>query len=100
MNNRKEYNQIANYVYTQSEINIKIKDSAPCEYMSKMKEQVNGGNLVYGGITNAEDLKSNLAESRIPEIFIEMDYTGYKEFLKQRRILMATYIKDYYFSLG
>lgn len=100
MNNRKEYNQIANYVYTQSEINIKIKDSAPCEYMSKVKDQVDGGNLVYGGITNAEDLKSNLAESCIPETFIEMDHTGYKEFLKQRRILMAAYIRDYYFSLG
>lgn len=100
MNNRKEYNQIANYVYTQSEINIKIKDSAPCEYMSKMKEQVNGGDLIYGGIINAEDLKRNLAECCIPEIFAEMDYTGYKEFLKQRRILIAAYIRDYYFSLG
>lgn len=65
-----------------------------------MKDQIDGGNLVYGGITNAEDLKSNLAESCIPETFIEMDYTGYKEFLKQRRILMAAYIRDYYFSLG
>ena len=27
LDNRKDYNQIANYVYTQSEINIKIKDS-------------------------------------------------------------------------
>lgn len=26
------YNQIANYVYTQSEINIKVKDQAPKEY--------------------------------------------------------------------
>ena len=25
----KDYNQIANYVYTQSEINIRIKDDAP-----------------------------------------------------------------------
>ncbi len=100
MNNRKEYNQIANYVYTQSEINIKIKDSAPCEYMSKMKKQVNGGVVVYGGITDAGDLKKNLAECCIPEIFAEMDYTGYKEFLKQRRILIAAYIRDYYFSLG
>lgn len=99
MNNRKEYNQIANYVYTQSEINIKIKDSAPCEYMSKMKKQVNGGVVVYGGITDAGDLKKNLAECCIPEIFAEMDYTGYKEFLKQRRIRMAAYIRDYYFSL-
>ena len=40
VNNRKDYNQIANYVYTQSEINIKIKDAAPCEYMENMKKQI------------------------------------------------------------
>ena len=32
------YNQIANYVYTQSEINVKIKDQAPKEYMAQVKE--------------------------------------------------------------
>ena len=44
------YNQIANYVYTQSEINVKIKDQAPKEYMAQVKQQCTGGNAVYGGI--------------------------------------------------
>lgn len=44
------YNQIANYVYTQSEINIKIKDQAPKEYMAQVKEQRTGVNAVCGGI--------------------------------------------------
>lgn len=44
------YNQIANYVYTQSEINIKIKDQAPKEYMAQVKEQCTGVNAVCGGI--------------------------------------------------
>lgn len=100
MNNRKDYNQIANYVYTQSEINIKIKDEAPCVYMSNMKKQINGEGNFYGGINDAEDLKKNLEENCVPECFKTMDYTGYQEFLKQRRMLMAAYIKEYYFGLS
>lgn len=100
MNNRKDYNQIANYVYTQSEINIKIKDDAPCVYMSNMKKQINGEGNFYGGINNAEDLKKNLEENCVPEYFKAMDYTGYQEFLNQRRMLMASYIKKYYFDLS
>ena len=50
VDNRKDYNQIANYVYTQSETNIKIKDDAPCEYMAAMKKQVAGEGTFYGGI--------------------------------------------------
>jgi len=100
MNNRKDYNQIANYVYTQSEINIKIKDDAPCVYMSNMKKQINGEGNFYGGINDAEDLKKNLEENCVPECFKTMDYTGYQEFLKQRRMLMAAYIKEYYFGLS
>lgn len=100
LNNRKDYNQIANYVYTQSEINIKIKDDAPNIYMQKMQKQIKGEGLVYGGITSDEDLKRNLAESCIPESFDTMDISSYKSFLQERRRLMAEYIKNYYFNLG
>lgn len=100
MNNRKDYNQIANYVYTQSEINIKIKDDAPCVYMSNMKKQINGEGDFYGGINDAEDLKKNLEENCVSECFKTMDYTEYQEFLKQRRMQMAAYIKEYYFGLS
>lgn len=99
INNRKDYNQIANYVYTQSEINIKIKDDAPCEYMKLMLKQVSGGELAYGGITDATDLSANLAENCIPEGFTEMDIWSYAIFLEQRRARMAEYIKNYYKSL-
>ena len=98
-NNRKDYNQIANYVYTQSEINIKIKDDAPCSYMALMKTQVAGDGLHYGAITEAEDLKKNLSENCVPEEFMDMDVNGYQEFLKKRRVLMAQFIKKYYQSL-
>lgn len=98
-NNRKDYNQIANYVYTQSEINVKIKDNAPCVYMEKMKKQIAGENIYYGGISSYEDLKKNLEENCVPENFINMDASSYQEFLELRRKLMADYIKRYYMSL-
>ena len=55
INSRKDYNQIANYVCTQSEINIKIKNEAPCDYMARMKQQVSGEGSFYGGIASMED---------------------------------------------
>lgn len=99
VNNRKDYNQIANYVYTQSEINIKIKDDAPCVYMELMKKQIAGGNLFYGGITTEDDLKRNLAENCVPEEFMDMDIWGFPEFLEKRRFLMAQFVKKYYEAL-
>ena len=100
MDNRKDYNQIANYVYTQSETNIKIKDDAPCEYMACMKQQVAGGGTFYGGITSMEDLKANLAENCVPEAFMDMDIFDYPVFLDTRRTMMAQYIREYYESLA
>lgn len=96
VNNRKDYNQIANYVYTQSEINIKIKDSAPCDYMGEMRKQLTGEGLVYGGITTEADLTANLAENCVPEEFATMDIWGYPLFLEKRRALMAQYMRDFY----
>ena len=90
------YNQIANYVYTQSEINVKIKDQAPKEYMAQVKEQCTGGNAVYGGIDSLEKLEVNMAANCIPEDIFDMDYTRFEEFLEQRRHLMAQKIKGYY----
>jgi len=40
---RSSYNQIANYVYMQSEINIKIGYKSPRVYLNEILEQVNGG---------------------------------------------------------
>ena len=98
--NRKDYNQIANYVYTQSEINIKIKDDAPCVYMAEMMKQITGGELKYGGITDKNDFKKNLAENCVPDEFVNMDVENYQEFLGKRRVLMAQFIHRFYNSLG
>ncbi len=99
VNSKGEYNQIANYVYTQSEINIKIKDKAPNVYMAEMKQQCETKNSVYGGIIEYEDLLANLNESCVPEDIFSMDINNYQEFLEKRRLLMAKKIREYYFNL-
>lgn len=98
--NRKDYNQIANYAFTQSEINIKIKDDAPRVYMGKMLQQVSGQGCYYGSISTKEDLMANLAENCIPEDFFDMEIKDYSTFLEKRRILMAKYMRKYYESLN
>jgi len=96
---RGQYNQIANYVYMQSEINIKIGNVAPRNYFGELTQQCNGELLKYGGIDNREALKDNPRANCASEKIFEMDVNDYEEFLKQRRVLIAPKIRDYYFSL-
>jgi hypothetical protein len=96
---RGEYNQIANYVYTQSEINIKIGKKAPKKYFSEMQKQCNGGELTYGGICDMKTLEKNLAANAIPIEVFNMEHDEYENFLKLRRNLMKVKIKDFYYLL-
>src|SRR3989344_1499969 len=96
---RGDYNQIANFVYAQSEINIKVGKKAPKEYMAEVVKQTKGGKIKYGGIDDEESLTENLKQNLIPAGFEEMELGDYENFLKERRKLMAKKIKDYYFSL-
>ena len=96
---RGQYNQIANYVYTQSEINIQIKDQAPKDYMTRVKRQCIEGNTDYGGINSLEKLKANMEANCIPLEIFDMDCTQFEEFLEQRRHLIAKKIHQYYDSL-
>ena len=96
---RGDYNQIANFVYAQSELNIKIGKKPPKEYMSEVVEQTKGKKLKYGGITKKEALTENLKQNCIPDGLEKMEVGDYENFLKERRKLMAKKIKDYYFSL-
>ncbi len=96
---RGKYNQIANYVYMQSGINVKIGKKAPDIYFAELKEQCHGGELKYGGIQDSHTLRENLKMNCIPETIFSMNIECYDDFLKQRRDLMAQKIRDYYFSL-
>jgi hypothetical protein len=99
LTNRNQYNQIANYVYTQQEVNIAIKDQSPTEYMGKMVKQCNFKELKLGEIDDYNLLIENLTENCIPIEIFEMEYNHYEEFLQKRRRLMALKIKDFYFAL-
>ena len=96
---RGEYNQIANFVYAQSEINIKVGKKAPKEYMAEVLKQTDGGKLKYGGIADKAVLTENLKQNCIPEGFEKMEIDDYESFLKARRKLMAKKIRDFYESL-
>lgn len=96
---RAEYNQLANYVYTQQEVNIAIGDQAPAKYMSKVVAQCGSGAPAYGSIRSLEDLKANLAENAVPGSFLAEGGWEYEDFLRQRRALMAARIRAYYESL-
>lgn len=94
-----QYNQIANYVFLQQEINIKIADKAPCEYMREVCRQCETKEPVYGGIVDKDQLAANLRQSCIPAGFEHMDIDNYPDFLEERRKLMAQKIKEYYWAL-
>ena len=95
----RKYNQIANFVVMQKEINIAIGGSCPAEYFTELTEQCNGGPTRYGGIAQAEEMRGNFAAHCIPLGMESITIEEYDNFLEKRRKLMATKIKDYYRAL-
>ena len=96
---RSRYNQIANYVVMQSEINIAIGDDPPAVYFGELLRQCETGVPRYGGITDADDLRANLRSHCIPQGMDAAEIDDYDDFLKERRLLMSGKIRDYYKSL-
>ena len=97
---RGQYNQVANYAYVQSEINIKIGKKSPADYLGYVAEvQCDGGEYRYGGINDKEMLIANMNENCIPANTPSMSIADYSEFLSERRMLIAKRLKEYYFSL-
>ena len=93
------YNQIANYVVMQGEINIAISDDPPSAYFGALWRQCKNGEARYGGIVQADELRANLSAHCIPEGMDQAEVGDYGEFLGQRRLLMAGKIRDYYKTL-
>lgn len=93
---RGRYNQIANFVLAQSEINIAIGDKPPEQYFSELAEQGAGGRKKYGGIMDAEELRSNLRMSCVPESLLDGEAPAYDDFLEERRQLMARKIRTWF----
>ncbi|GMV06943.1 MAG: hypothetical protein AMXMBFR53_32180 [Gemmatimonadota bacterium] len=93
---RGRYNQIANFVIAQSEINIAIGDKPPERYFAEIIEQVNGGKKRYGGITDAARLCENYEQNCLPASLLNGVVPAYDDFLAERRRLMALRIKKWF----
>jgi len=96
---RGRYNQIANFVLAQSEINIAIGDKPPEQYFGELGEQCAGGRKKYGGITDLDELRDNLRVSCVPTSMLDGKIPAYEEFLEERRKLMAQKIKGWFEAL-
>lgn len=96
---RGQYNQIANYVVAQSEINISIGNKEPKVYFGQILEQCRGGRKKYGNICDPDKLKENLKMNCIPDGIKEMTIDDYPQFLAERRKLMAQKMKTYFTGL-
>lgn len=96
---RGRYNQIANFVEAQSEINIAIDNHPPEKYFAQLHDQCQGGKKRYGGIDNEADLKANLAANCVPLSLYEGPVPAYDDFLAERRVLMAAKIKTWFEGL-
>jgi hypothetical protein len=96
---RGRYNQIANFVLAQSEINIAIGAKAPEIYFKQLTEQCHDGPRLYGGITDEEEMQANLRANCLPESMLGGDVPEYDDFLRERRRLMALKIKTWFEAL-
>jgi hypothetical protein len=96
---RGRYNQIANFVLAQSEINIAIGDRPPEVYFAQLADQTSGGQKRYGGITSVQDMRMNLQAHCIDPSVLSGTVPTYDDFLDQRRGLLAEKIRTWYQSL-
>lgn len=96
---RGRYNQIANFVLAQSEINIAIGDKAPSQYFQELVEQCGSGPRRYGGITELDELRTNLRMNSVPETLLDGVIPDYDGFLIERRKLMALKIQAWFEAL-
>ena len=98
-NDKNFYNQVANYAYLDTGVNISIGKKEPKDYFSGALSGCKDGPQVVGTIIDENDFWANLDENCIPHEIVNMTYANYVEFLKKRRILMAQKIRRYYEAL-
>ena len=94
-----KYNQVANYTYLDTGVNISIGKRAPQDYFSAALAQCSTKEIRVGTITDEHLLYENLDINCIPLSILTATVEDYDNFLGERRILMARKIKNYYHSL-
>lgn len=100
LNVRSIYNQVANYTFLDTPINIRIGEKAPNEYFKEAFNTAKETGTVFGYPMSVEELELNLKANCIPLEIKDWDYNNYLEnFLPERRKMMAEKIKNYYINL-
>lgn len=92
---KSEYNKIANFVFLRNDVNIKISDKEPRDYIS----QIENGGAFGSSIKTLATMQQNFADNAIPETLRGATFKDYHDFLRQRRELMAELVHEYYYSL-
>ena len=98
-NDKSLYNQVANYTYLDTTVNIAVGKKAPSDYFNQALSQCGTDKLTCGTIAEESVFWENLDANCIPHRITTMTSTDYPEFLKERRVLMAKKIRDYYEKL-
>ena len=99
ISNKTKYNQVANYIYLDTQVNKAISDDAPSVYFSKVKAQCDTKLIELGNIADEVLLNKNLEENCIPANIFNMTIADYDEFLQERRKMMAALVERYYKGL-
>ena len=94
------YNQVANYAYLDTPVNIKVGKKAPKEYFNEALDEIREqGETSFKAIKSESEFMSNLEDNCIPAEILQMDHTQYSDFLVARRAKMTALIRSYYYSL-
>jgi len=96
---QRQYNQIANFVYTEQSTNIKVGKMAPKEYMQKIMQEIDAGTYDVSTIDSKPKLEESLWFNDMPSVLYTADHSDYNDFLTARRRMMADKIKNYYQNL-
>ncbi|WP_421805005.1 GmrSD restriction endonuclease domain-containing protein [Flagellimonas sp.] len=96
---QRQYNQIANFVYTEQSTNIKVGKMAPRQYMQKVVQEIENGTYEISTIDTKPILEESLRSNDIPSVLHTAEHNDYADFLSQRRRMMADKIKSYYKGL-
>jgi hypothetical protein len=93
------YNQVANYTYLDTGINISIGKRAPSDYFTVAKQQCETKEIKIGTIVDEDQFLQSLETNCIPVEICNMTAADYPTFLRERRVRMAKKIKAYYEAL-
>ena len=97
---RSLYNQVANYTYLETPVNISIGKAAPNDYFGRAVRQCQDGRIEVGTICDAAELAENLQTNCVPADVVNWSIDDYEsKFLPARRKMMAEKIRKYYEAL-